>query len=165
MITREQFQLQVDRLCDTFGDKHFPDQRTHMIWDDVRAYEYPTIIAVVDSFIRNSKFAPLPGDFSEALKGAGAQKQRYSLGEVQPREIAQCRDCADSGFIRLKRIDTHEDWARWHAGSAPCHCHRGRMVIEAGQRKPKHPIDFGPQFSESWLKSYSIVPAWPQGAA
>ncbi len=154
-ITRDQFQLQIDRLTDTFGGNKFPDQRSAMIWDDVSDLPYETVIAIVDTFIRNSKFAPLPGDFSEAVKACGIQIKRYALGETQPREIARCHDCMDSGFIRLTRNETFEPWAKWESGSAPCHCHRGKMLIEAGKRKPKDPIDLGAQFNDSWLRSYS----------
>lgn len=159
-ITREQFLLQIDRLCDTFTDKAFPDQRTHMMWESAQGHLYPTVIAVVDAFIRNSKAAPLPGDFSEALAATKSEKRKFALGEIQPQEICQCLDCGDSGFIRLARKERFEEWAKWNIGSAPCHCHRGRMAIEAAKRKPKNPIDLGPQFSSAWRNSYSVMPSY-----
>lgn len=172
MITREQFQLQIDRLVNCFGAQKFPDQRAAMIWDDVSGLPYATVIAIVDTFIRNAKHAPTPGDFLEAVKASGAQAKRYALGEIQPEEIARCLNCGDSGFIRLIRNEIYEEWAKWSSGSAPCHCYRGKQAIEAAKRKPKNPIDLGPQFNERWLKSYSINPAYkrkqatnPEGAA
>lgn len=161
-ITREQFRLQMDRLCDCFGDKYFPDQREMMMWDSAENHEYPTVIAVVDSFIRTSKTAPLPVDFSNALSESGGKKFKYALGELRPIEICQCMDCADSGFIRLKRKEQFAEWAKWQTGSAPCHCHRGRMAIEAAARKPKHPLDLGPQFGDRWRNSYSVVSEYKQ---
>lgn len=160
MITREQFRLQIDRLCDTFGDKAFPDQRVHMMWESADGHLYPTVIAVVDQFIRNSKSAPLPGDFAEALAATKTQKRKYALGDIQPREICKCLDCGDSGFIRIMRNQVYETWARYPHGSLPCHCSRGRMAIEAAARKPKSPTELGPQFNNSWLKSYSKMPAY-----
>lgn len=161
-ITREQFQLQIDRLEDTFGERFFPDQRTHMMWESAIGYNYNTVIAVVDSFIRSSKAAPMPSDFSSAMNEATRETRRkFALGELQPKEQAQCFDCADSGFVRLKRNEQFEKWANWQSGSAPCHCHRGRMAIDAAKRKPKNPIDLGSQFSDRWLNSYSIVQAYP----
>lgn len=157
MITREQFQLQIDRLTDTFGDKAFPDQRVSMIWESAQEHLYPTVIAVVDQFIRNSKSAPLPGDFAEALSASKSEKRKYALGELRPKEICQCMDCADSGLIRLTRKESFEEWAKWSSGSAPCHCFRGRMAIEAAARKPKHPLDLGTQFSDHWRNSYSVI--------
>lgn len=159
-ITRPQFQIQIDRLVNTFGANKFPDQRAAMIWDSVSDLSYPTVIAIVDTFIRNSKHAPLPCDFSDAVKEATKNtKHRYFLGEIQPPEIAQCWDCGDSGFIRLFRNDNFEEWAVWKNGSAPCHCYRGRHAIEAGKRKPKNQINLGTQFSDHWRTSYAVMPA------
>jgi hypothetical protein len=161
MITRPQFAIQMERLTDTFGDKFFSEQRAHMMWQSVEGLEYPTVIAIVDSFIRSSKTAPLPVDFalaaSEATKG---RTRKFALGELQPQEVASCWDCADSGFIRVKRNETFEEWAKYDFGSAPCHCTRGALLIEAGKRLPRNPIDFGGQFDETWKKSYTVMPAY-----
>lgn len=164
MITREQFLLQVQRLCSTFGDRNFPEQRSAMIWDSVKDLDYEPVIGIVDGFIRGSKSTPLPIEFSEAAKeirkGMGAKQ--YALGEVQPQNIAKCWDCGDSGFIRLRRNQEHDEWAKWHIGSAPCHCYRGRDLIAAAKRMKKGPTDLGPQFSDNWKKSYTVLPTWPE---
>lgn len=161
MITKDQFRIQIDRLCDTFSDNAFSDQRVAMIWDIVDGLAYPTVIAIVDGFISSAKHAPLPDDFKKAAHGfSGKQKRNYALGEVKPFEEAHCKDCGDSGLIRLQRKYGHDEWARYDSGSAPCHCHRGAELIEAGKRRAKEPIDFGPQFGEHWLKSYGIVSSY-----
>lgn len=91
---------------------------------------------------------------------AGAEGS-FALGEIQPKNIAKCWDCGDSGFIRLRRLPEYEEWATYESGSAPCHCDRGLALIAAGKlRKP--PIYFGPQFNELWTKSYEIDPAWTE---
>ncbi len=163
MITKDQFYLQMDRLKDCFGDHKFPDQREAMLWEMVHGHDYAVMIYVVDMFIRNAKSAPLPAEFAEAIGKVSTGSKKYALGEIQPREIAKCHDCADSGFIRLERNETFEKWAKWITGSAPCHCDRGRLLIAAGTRTKPTPTDFGPQFAEHWLKSYSIVPSYPDG--
>ncbi len=157
-ITRDQFQLQIDRLADTFGDRFFPEQRTLMIWDYVRGIEYSIVISIVDGFIRGSKTPPLPSDFSQATaEVARSSGRKYALGEIKPREICKCFDCADSGFVHVIRIDGHDEWAKWENGSASCHCPSGRELIAAAKRM-KSPTDLGSQFSEHWKKSYRISP-------
>ncbi len=164
-VRREQFNLQIDRLVDTFGDKHFPEQRILMIWEVVEGLDYNSVIALVDGFIRGSKFAPLPSDFSEAAKDFKRTVRRYSLGEIQPKELAQCRDCADSGFIRLERRENAQPWAKWATGSAPCHCGRGKELIYKCSKR-KNPLDLGPQFNSAWDTSYRIRPEYgPDGVA
>jgi hypothetical protein len=155
-IDRYQFKLQMDRLIDVFGEKHFSEQRELMLWECCRGVRYPLVIAVVDNFIRKSKSAPLPIEFAEAIAAAEktAGDKRYFLGEIQPKAIAKCFDCGDSGFIELKRKPEHEEWAKWGSGSAPCHCARGKLVSE----NKKH--ELGPQFSDRWRSSYTVIPAY-----
>lgn len=156
MITRDQFALQIDRLIDTFGEKAFSAQREHLIWESVDGLEYANVIAIVDEFIRNSRHAPLPGEFSKAASDYRKHNKRYALGEVKPMELANCKDCLDSGFVLVTRKSEFQRWAKWQSGSAACHCERGRELIQAGLRR-KSPIDLGSQFSDHWSTSYDIV--------
>lgn len=160
-ITRDQLSVQLDRLIDTFGDKAFSDQRIALIWEIVNGLEYSQVISIVDGFLKKSRHAPLPDDFSQAAKDFRRSSRDYALGEIRPREIAQCLDCGDSGFIRLSRNTEFESWAKWQTGSAPCHCARGDQLIEAARRM-KSPMELGPKFNENWLKSYSVIPAYGQ---
>lgn len=156
MITREQFQLQVHRLCDTFGDRAFPEQRQIMIWDIVKAHAYEHVIHAIEGFIRSAKSAPLPKDFAEVMANYASKKR--ALGDCVPYDEATCKHCLDSGFIRVIRNETYEPWAKWQQGSSPCFCARGKELIEAGKRVKPQPIDFGPQFNENWFTSYSHLP-------
>lgn len=159
-VRREQLEIQLDRLEQTFGDKAFSEQRALMIWNAVSHLDYQSVIGIVDGFIRSSKFAPLPQEFFEAAKGYEAQSKNYSLGECVPREIARCLDCGDSGFAPVVRRHEFEAWALWESGSAPCHCSRGAEMLEAGKRRKPKPIDFGSQFNDRWKLSYSISPVY-----
>ena len=153
-ITRDQFQLQIDRLEDAFGDRAFSEQRKHMIWESVAGLEYKAVIAVVDNFIRSSKYAPLPADFSTATEGMGRDGRR-ALGAYS--DNPACGDCHDSGFVSVRRIEGHEEWARTESGSAACHCGRGREVLFRLANLPKNPVDLKSQWNQRWEKSYRIV--------
>ena len=98
--------------------------------------------------------------FENSQKAVSTPK-KYALGEIQLKEESKCWDCADSGFVRLKRLENYESWAKFKTGSAPCHCLRGKELIEAGLRK-KERVDFGPQFGERWKKSYEIIPEYTE---
>jgi len=156
MIAREQFDAQLNRLIDTFGDRAFSEQRSFMIWKIVAHLDREDFQEIVDNFIRCAKHAPLPAEFSEAVGKRGGRGLALVLGEMRPLVEANCKDCCDSGFIRLHRSEGAETWAKWAVGSAPCHCVRGAELIEAAKRKRK--VDLGPQFADHWLKSYSIIP-------
>lgn len=151
-ITRDQFRLQLDRLIDVWGEKPFSSQREAMIWEIVENHEYPVVISVVDRFIRELNRAPLPKDFSEVLQSL-SPKKKLALGDHWPKEIAHCKDCLDSGFVRLVRNEIYDSWAIWEKGSAPCYCSRGAQAVAAAKRKTH---DLGRQFNETWKSSYSI---------
>lgn len=116
MITREQFHLQIQRLEDTFGDRHFPDQRTHMIWNMICELEYPSVIRIVDDFIMSSKFAPLPADFLEAVRAiqkANFQRDvkaasdisnwQNGLGEYLTKEYPGAKSLKEAAEIQVLR--------------------------------------------------------------
>lgn len=130
-----------------------------MLWNIFKNTPYVTVIAIIDHFIRSSRYAPMPADIAELVARSGASGKSKALGEIRLRSEAKCHDCADSGFIRLSRLPAHEPWAKYLDGSAPCHCHRGRQLIEAGRRL-KEPHDFGPQYSDHWSRSYRILNPW-----
>ena len=153
-VTRDEFQFQFSRLIDAFGDKGFSEQRELMIWSILKNLPYVAVIGIVDNFIRCAKYPPLPADFSEAVSKCGV-KGEMILGDIQ--EIAKCQDCDDSGFVRLERLPQHDAWAKWIQGSAPCHCNRGSMLIEAGKRMKPKAHDAGPQFNDYWRRSYRIT--------
>jgi hypothetical protein len=154
VITRAQLGVQIDRLVDTYGDKAFSDQRVHLIWEAVEHLDYANVITLVDAFIRSEKNPPLPADFATAAREFRPQGKRYALGEIQPREIARCWDCGDSGFLQFTNQRC--------SGSCPCHCIRGEQLIEAGKRM-RSPTDFGPQYRDEW--GWQKHPEYKQGEA
>lgn len=150
-------------------------RRMQARWKNAFDIEFVSLLALKMSQVNNEAFVetvnqfvgnrpvskpPLIQDFIDATRGSNRAKKKYAYGDIQPKEIAQCWDCGDSGFIRILRNEVYEAWAKCAHGSAPCHCARGRGAIEAAARIPKGPIDLGPQFNNSWLKSYSKMPAY-----
>jgi hypothetical protein len=153
-VTRDQFALQMDRLIDAFGEKAYGAQREHLIWEAIDGLAYAQVIAMVSDFIGRMHKAPLPKDFSDAAAVCGRDKKRYALGEYQPLEQALCRDCADSGFIRLLRKDAFEKWAKWDTCSICCHCDRGAKAKDAAMRMQR-PTEIA-RFDDRWLTSYAV---------
>lgn len=158
-IQREQLDIQLDRLSEAFGEKNFGEQRSRMVWIAVEGMEYQDVISICDKFIREFKHAPLPKDFLEAAREYNRNATTWALGEIRPREIAKCFDCGDSGFVRVQRRATYDKWAVYSMGSMPCHCDRGRELIEKGKRRAKGAIDLGAQYGDYHAKSYAKIPA------
>lgn len=150
-----EFFSQVKRLESAFGAKAFDAERCSMIRGNLRHLTGDQFERIVNQFINSKRPTdpPLPKEFSEAAasQNKSSTQRKYFLGDIQPREMANCFDCADSGFVRLKRVDGHEAWAKFETGSAPCHCERGAMV----SRNVKY--NLGPQFNDNWKRSYEIL--------
>lgn len=159
-ITPDQMNAQIERLIDCFGDKTFSGQRRVMIWEIVQGHEYDVIISVVDKFIRASKFSPLPQDFSDSL--SDCKKNQFALGDIRPKEFAECWGCGDSGFLRIERLPNFEPWAKADSGSCACDCSRGRELLHKLKHRPKFPIDLGSQFGPAWETSYRKSPEYTE---
>jgi hypothetical protein len=151
----QDFDSQFVRLRQAYGERYFTIQHSEIIWRYVGELSLGEFSDVVENFIAESHKAPTPSQFSEAVKIYRKSKKPYALGELQPNPF--CRDCGDSGFIRLKRIVGFEPWAKFETGSAPCHCNRGKMAIEAALKIKGSPIDLGTQFNDCWATSYKII--------
>ena len=150
-MTREIFDQQIGRLRVRWKNA-FDPEFVSLLANRIGDAPNDAFVEVVNSIIGSRPVSkpPLIEDFTTPLKAyARSGRKRYALGEPQPN--ASCRDCQDSGFIRLVRKPEFESWARFHTGSAPCHCGRGKLVSQSA----KH--DFGPQFNDRWLKSYDIL--------
>lgn len=155
-MTEYCFTTQIARLRAVFGEKPFHQHRLEIIHRATKALPDQAFEQICSLFLTEMKYAPMPKDFIEASREFKRGSRPYALGELQPREIALCWDCADSGFVRIKRLENYEPWAKWEVGSAPCQCLRGKFAIEAARRH-KSPVDLGPQFNIAWRKSYEIM--------
>lgn len=137
-VSRGQLDVQLERLEECFGERHFGEQRSRMIWLAVEGLEYGDVITIVDTFIKRSKHAPLPQEFTDAAREY-KRTGRSALGEDQPNP--NCHDCRDSGFMWVTY--------RGKSGWGPCACDRGRQLIEADRRRTR-PIGFRTQYGPHW---------------
>lgn len=156
-MTIECFNVQMARLRETFGARAYPSTREELIAKALKHLDDAAITTLITGFIASAKHAPTVEDIAKGAREFNSQKHTYALGEHRPREIAKCFDCADSGFVRVKRLANHATWAKWHEGSAPCHCYRGKLAIEAAKRL-RSPVDLGAQYNHLWRSSYEIMP-------
>ncbi len=157
-MTKELFVVSMKRMANCFGQNFYNTERTEAIWQLCKIHEDDVFYKTCNRLINNSRMPPLPKEIADMARTVasttGSVTTELALGEYRPKEISKCYDCADSGFIRLTRIDTFEPWAKWQSGSAPCHCGRGELVSKSNYRL------YGPQFKEFWEKSYDVNPIY-----
>lgn len=121
-MTFEQFQLQMDRLGQTFGANHYKPDRTMIIWKEFRDLPEGWMRATVDRFIGEMRQAPLLAEFRTALvmdRDRGRAPGGVALKpEVDPSRI-KCFFCGDNGVYIALHCETRDPFA------FRCHCDRG----------------------------------------
>jgi len=135
--------------------KHFDSPgRTELIWGIVKDVEGADFHSAVTTMIESMRKPPMPADFRDAIKGCKVTSTS-SLGVEM--EEANCKDCMDSGLVPLVRKEHYEPWARCKAGRAPCHCNKGRDLLEADKMAPERSkVGFKSQYGFEWNTSYAI---------
>jgi hypothetical protein len=63
----QEFDLQVNRLKDCFGDRSYSDERVKVIWKEVKDLNGKWFSRVVDRFIGEERQAPLMPQFREEI--------------------------------------------------------------------------------------------------
>lgn len=69
-MTFQEFQKQMDRIKNTFGDRTYPQERTKVLWSEVAKQTAGWMEKTVTGFIASRQLnnPPLPMDFSQALR-------------------------------------------------------------------------------------------------
>lgn len=78
-----EFNKQVDRLRDVWGDRSFPDERVKLLWREVMGHDALWFTVICDGLIMSSERAPKVTDFSAA---ASEERERIWKIEKQKHE-------------------------------------------------------------------------------
>lgn len=62
-MTAYEFDTQINRLKDVFGDRHYPDERVKLLWRAVSDYPGKWFSKTVDKFIGECRQPPLLPEF------------------------------------------------------------------------------------------------------
>ena len=155
-MSKEQFDIQIRRLIDCYGDKTFNDQRLMQFFTAVKDLPYLRFVRIVDHIIRNQRYAPLPKDFYEAARGernAMHSENRYTTDSgFNHRYEPDCPLCGDTGELDVvEKGDPNK-----HTWVIACKCRKGaesvwhtkhelqRLTPEIENRFNRHTIKAGP---------------------
>ena len=93
MLNYNEFQYQLERLKEVFGDSRFPDPRSARIWEIVKELSPVEWTGLVNRMIDYSRSPPTPGDFRDdvrEIKKSRIQTARYE-------DLIACDMCAGKG--------------------------------------------------------------------
>jgi len=86
-MNQVEFDNQINRLRDCFGDRAYSDERAKLIWNSCQSFDTQWFRRLVDGMISTEKHAPLPAAFYDA---ASQERERlYLLEKEQQKNDAQ----------------------------------------------------------------------------
>ena len=100
-MQRNEFQTQIDRLKSAFNPSFYNDERTKLIWEEVKFLSNECFTKIVDTFIGSYRQAPLVPDFlsiMEQTRAAAYEKKKEQIkqdskdfwaGTYHPEEVKQ----------------------------------------------------------------------------
>lgn len=137
MVSTSEFDKNIIKLQETFGEKAFSSGRVEIIWDAVKDLNDDWFNKQVKKFLSMSKNSPLPEDFIDA-----AAKERNPKQELIKSE---CHICDTYGAVL--RDDANGIMYAWRCVSCEAGKNYGglprwHMKYEPHYKKRKHPMPF-----------------------
>lgn len=136
-MTDAEFEDQMGRLFEAFGDKGFTKGRLKRIADIMAHRPLLVMKTIVDRFIDEKRYAPLPNDFWEIVRIQPAAPV------INPED---CDQCEDGLIIAVKKDGT--------GGRVGFRC----PSCDAGGTQPPAMALWSPRWEEDYEKGWELKP-------
>lgn len=143
-MERHEFESQIERLKNTFGDRPFADERIKLILTAVKGMSGEWFRYLTDAMIisRSTSNAPLPKDFAEAvsdeLQQYREEKRKDSVTAWEDLNY-KCDYCRDTGVYLCTSNAQAGLWA------FRCHCEKG--LSDPRKQIPYYKSTHGAEFT------------------
>lgn len=141
-MTQVEFDTQVKRLVDTYGEKAFPAERVRIMWGHVSGYDRDWFRRLCDKLIASCRQAPVYADYAEDVNHERDRiwtAQKHSRKVVEMRDWA-CSTCHGLGAVLARKIDGGAAYA------FKCSCGAGKADRRAF-----------PHWRDEYQESYRVV--------
>ena len=122
-MTKEEFDLQIMRLREEYGDKKVSSEKAAIFWSKLNEIDAEDFTEVVDSLISNLGRAPLLSDFTTPL-----QPQLRALEDREEGELPECTECRSTGTVMVMRAQRIDGELTYQRVGYRCHCKRGSRL-------------------------------------
>jgi hypothetical protein len=175
-MTQEEFQKQIKRLADVYGERNYPPERAKMIWRKLGHYHEKVFNEAVDTVIADNAQAPMLTKLREAVYAAQRLFPELASDPHAPtrKEIlegqkskSECRKCWNWGIILARRKDIEGNPLE----SLVCPCRWGTLAAQLPENRscPRwlhyydyyYALDSDPE-SENILKKFRHVSSLPK---
>lgn len=104
-MTQNHFKLQIGRLQRTWGEKHYPAERTELFWEAFRECSENVFASAVSNLIATERNAPMLDELSKAVETArlrqNSSRTAGSGGYLSMmEEMAKNTKLADPDFVK-----------------------------------------------------------------
>lgn len=114
------FEMQIQRLKTTFGDRPYSEPRVELIWKKFHIIDNSVFELAVNNLISNSRYAPLVYDFDQELAGQMTDAKQNRIDKIT--QGKHCHACNNTG-----RVSVQQD-TKYAPYSYRCHCTIGRTL-------------------------------------
>jgi len=104
-MTLDEYKSQIIRLKETFGDKHFPEERIKTLWEKIKTQGFNEFKRATDKIILE-KYTPPPA--SVILESINEFKDRVRK-EEKAEVLFDCSWCGQSGFVTARPNESSDN--------------------------------------------------------
>lgn len=145
-MTQECFRVEMARLRDEFGAKHYTPNREDSIGRALISLPDTSVRRIVQHFVDSARYAPLPRDFQQAARAEQAQLGYAKIDK--PQAPIECHWCNDGGVVEVERIKSGKEYFM-------------RCTCEAGAKSMRSDFPF---WSESFAPYFKLHKMFGQRA-
>lgn len=148
-MTEYQFNLEIERLKQSYGDRPYSVPRTRLLWEIVKGIDADFFSKWVDRMLLDSKYAPGGPEFRELYDSWQAVQRR----RANPNERL-CAVCGDEGRLLAIKKD---DWTKTAFLCTFCDAAKSEG-LNKNLAKPGEPDFFNAWWSPDKERDYVLKP-------
>ena len=114
-MERHEFNLQVDRIKEEWGENSYKRDRTEILWNHVKSIGPKAFGDAVTFFIGNSRRTPLVSDFCNVLR-----THIDAVNKEKTENIPECPHCKKTGFV--SSVSFNKEEGKFLSLGTLCYC-------------------------------------------
>ncbi len=167
-LSQADFTIQLLRLTETYGDKHYPPERARAIYEEVKDVPVESVEKIVTDLIADRQYPPMRDAFRAAAAGFKGWKQNPDLQRLY--SSSSCRWCGLSGFMFATKTNPKISPGRYAFRCPFCEAAEIKVLsTKIPQWSKKYVGEFWPQYSDgsavleedAWQMPEEIKPSDP----
>ena len=128
-MTRSEFDYQIIRLQEVYGEKKYPEERQKIFWERFNEVDDRTFTETVSNLIADSERAPMAKDLMAILRPI---INEIRMSKERAEEAKKCPTCKDNGMVYVGGWEGPLHGGGFTDNWKRCHCLFGRQHSHLG---------------------------------